>query len=639
MSAELLTSAVSWYMDAVPDISIELIDRRLSVQVGWNDDSWRWLAVTVVAVVLPLLLKKLKRSSGTQLFSYTFGYKFPAESLPDWKPPTSVPIGVSPIPLLRTKNEPEMIQCYCPATGAYLGRIRAATKADIDSAVSKCKTVQEAKWKNTTFEERKHVLRTLLGFLKKNQEKMARVACRDSGKTMVDAALGEILVTLEKLSWTIKYGEDALKPSKRVGPANLLIRYKDAEVIYEPLGVVLALVSWNYPLHNLLNPIISALFSGNGIVVKCSEQVVWSSTHFIAIVRSCLVACGHSPDIVQLVCPWPEDTDYLTAHPSISQVTFIGSKPVAHKVLNAAAKSLTPVTVELGGKDAAIVLDEYQKSWKSCDALASVLMRGSFQSAGQNCIGIERIVAEPKAYEALVSTFKKRVPILRIGSVLDEKQPVDMGAMISDARFSTLKFLIDDAVHHGAKLLCGGQRYKHLQYKYGSYFEPTLLIDVTPEMLIARTELFAPIMVMMKATSVDDAIRIANAPDFGLGGSVFGKRGSKATERVVREMKTGNVAVNDFATFYVCQLPFGGVKGSGYGKFGGEEGLRALCLAKSVCRDKYPLISTSIPGIVDYPLMQMDSAWAFVRAMNVASYASGVWEFVWNLILLVWNLK
>lgn len=351
------------------------------------------------------------------------------------------------------------------------------------------------------------------------------------------------------------------------------------------------------------------------------------------------MACGHSPDIVQLVCPWPEDTDALTSHPSISHVTFIGSKPVAHKVLEAAAKSLTPVTVELGGKDAVVVLDEYQKSWKNCDALASVLMRGSFQSAGQNCIGIERIIAQPKAYESLVATLKKRIPVLRVGSVLDETQSIDMGAMINSERFTSLKFLIDDAVYHGAKLLCGGQAYSHPQYKHGSYFEPTLLIDVTPEMLIARTELFAPVMVLMKATSVDDAIRMSNAPDFGLGGSVFGKRGSVATERVVREMKTGNVAVNDFATFYVCQLPFGGVKGSGYGKFGGEEGLRALCLAKSVCRDKYPGISTSIPGVVDYPIMNMQTAWQFVRAMNVASYASGAWEFGWNLLQLVLNLK
>ncbi|KAK9378199.1 Aldehyde/histidinol dehydrogenase [Kockiozyma suomiensis] len=532
-----------------------------------------------------------------------------------------------------------MIQCYCPATGAYLGRLKATSKPDVDTAIAKCKTVQETNWKHTSYDERRRVLSTLLTFLKENQEQVARLACRDSGKTMIDAALGEILVTLEKISWTIKHGESSMKPSKRVGPANLLIRYKDAEVVYEPLGVVLALVSWNYPLHNILNPIISALFTGNGIVIKCSEQVVWSSTHFIAMVRSCLVACGHSPDIVQLVCPWPEDTDALTSHPSISHVTFIGSKPVAHKVLEAAAKSLTPVTVELGGKDAVVVLDEYQKSWKNCDALASVLMRGSFQSAGQNCIGIERIIAQPKAYESLVATLKKRIPVLRVGSVLDETQSIDMGAMINSERFTSLKFLIDDAVYHGAKLLCGGQAYSHPQYKHGSYFEPTLLIDVTPEMLIARTELFAPVMVLMKATSVDDAIRMSNAPDFGLGGSVFGKRGSVATERVVREMKTGNVAVNDFATFYVCQLPFGGVKGSGYGKFGGEEGLRALCLAKSVCRDKYPGISTSIPGVVDYPIMNMQTAWQFVRAMNVASYASGAWEFGWNLLQLVLNLK
>ncbi|KAJ8101540.1 Aldehyde/histidinol dehydrogenase [Lipomyces tetrasporus] len=599
--------------------------------------SWSVVGSTLMIATAVALAYVWQPSLPEESYDFIYKYKFPAESQPKWSQ-KDPPVGVPPRPSVYNPNRPDLIHCYCPATGQYLCRVSASTKADIDTAVAKCQKAQEV-WKATSFKQRKAVLKVFLEFLKKNQEEVVRIACRDSGKTMVDAALGEIMVTLEKLAWTMKYGERAMRPSSRSGPANLLIRYKAAEVVYEPLGVVLALVSWNYPLHNVLNPIVSSIFTGNGIIVKCSESVVWSSRYFVEMVQTCFTICGHSPDLVQLVCPWPNDADYLTSHPDISHTTFIGSKPVAHKVLAAAASSLMPVTVELGGKDAAVILDEHLGSWSNCDAIASVLMRGSFQSAGQNCIGIERIICEPKAYDSLSKVLAKRVPALRLGSSLDDDQNVDVGAMINDSRFEVLERMIADAVKNGAQLSCGGQRYRHPNHPVGSYFQPTLLVDVTPEMEIARNELFAPVMVLMKAENVDDAIRIANSTKFGLGGAVFGKRGSAATEKVVREMKTGNIAVNDFATFYVCQLPFGGVSDSGYGKFGGEEGLRGLCLAKSVCRDRFPGISTSIPPVVDYPLNSVKTAWEFVRAMNAAAYATSAKEFVMSLVQLVGNLK
>ncbi|KAK9432603.1 Aldehyde/histidinol dehydrogenase [Lipomyces doorenjongii] len=609
----------------------------LATTIGDFAKSWYVVCATFVIATALTAVFVWQPSLPPGPYNFIYNYKFPAECQPNWSQRSS-PADAPSKPSVYNPSRPDLIHCYCPATGQFLARVPVSTREDIDIAVEKCQKAQDV-WKKTSFQERKIVLRVFLQFLKKNQDEIVRIACRDSGKTMVDAALGEVMVTLEKLAWTLKYGERALRPSSRPGPANLLIRYKTAEVAYEPLGVVLALVSWNYPLHNILNPIISSIFSGNGIIVKCSESVVWSSRYFVEMVQTCLSICGHSQDLVQLVCPWPSDTDYLTSHPDISHATFIGSKPVAHKVLAAAASSLTPVTVELGGKDAAIVLDEHLASWSRCDALASVLMRGSFQSAGQNCIGIERIICEPKAYDALVKVLTKRVPQLCLGSSLDDDANVDMGAMINDSRFDVLEGLIADAVKNGAKLSCGGKRYEHPEHPLGSYFLPTLLMDVTPEMEIARSETFAPVMVLMKAKNTDDAIRIANSTKFGLGGAVFGKRGSAATEKVVREMKTGNIAVNDFATFYVCQLPFGGVNDSGYGKFGGEEGLRTLCLAKSICRDRFPGISTSIPSVVDYPMKSVKKAWKFVRAMNAAAYAGSAKEFAFNLVQLLANVK
>lgn len=154
-----------------------------------------------------------------------------------------------------------------------------------------------------------------------------------------------------------------------------------------------------------------------------------------------------------------------------------------------------------------------------------------------------------------------------------------MGAMISGQRFSYLEKLIQDAVKQGARLIYGGHRYHHPKYPHGFYFQPTLLVDVTTTMAIANEELFAPVALLMKVETIDEAIQVANSTIYGLGGSVFGSKRADV-EKVLKGVQTVGLAVNDFATFYVCQLPFGGTKGSGYGRFMGVEGLRGLCNQK-----------------------------------------------------------
>ncbi|SCW02703.1 LAFE_0F12420g1_1 [Lachancea fermentati] len=560
-----------------------------------------------------------------------FSLPIPDAAQKHWKGKRLFPTSV------QNEEDPHRIQCYCPATGQFLGSFLSMTDQHIDSLVSKA-TKAQLKWRNTSLEERTRVLLSLQEYILENQDSIARIACRDSGKTMLDASMGEILVTLEKLQWIIKHGAAALKTSKRPGPTNFFMKfYKGAEVRYEPLGVVGALVSWNYPFHNLLGPIIAAIFTGNAMVIKCSEQVVWSSEFFISMCKKCLEACGHDPDLIQLCyCFPPSATDntanYYTSHPGINHLTFIGSKPVAHHVLAAASKSLTPVVVELGGKDAFIVLD----SVKDLHALSSIIMRGTFQSSGQNCIGIERVIVSQKNYDELVSILNERVGQLRLGSDIDNLEDVDMGAMISDNRFDELEKMIQGAVAQGARLLQGGKRYNHPNYPQGHYFQPTLLVDVTGEMDIAQNEVFGPVLTVMKAEDTMDCIRVANSAPFGLGGSIFGNDYEECNY-VANHLNTGNVAINDFATFYVCQLPFGGINGSGYGKFGGEEGLTGLCNAKSVCYDKLPFISTQIPKPLDYPIKSNSKAWQFVKSFNTGAYTLSTWQRIKSLLSLAKN--
>lgn len=548
-------------------------------------------------------------------------YSIPDEAKPHWKGKRLYPPNIG----LRVNGEPQKIQSYCPATGQFLGTFPCISTDEMDHQIKAASDAQK-EWKKSSFVLRKQLLKTINQFILDNQEDIARVACRDSGKTKLDASMGEIMVTLEKISWIISHGEKALRPSARPGPSSLLMGLmKNAEVRYEPLGVVAAIVSWNYPLHNLIGPIVAALFSGNAIVVKCSEQVVWSSTWFVGMIHAALRLLSISEDLVQLCYCFPENADYFTSHPGLKHITFIGSKPVAHKVLQSASKELTPCVIELGGKDSVIVMDDVA----DLKALSSVILRGTFQSAGQNCIGIERVICLPEAYDKLVEILNERIKSFRLGSDIDQLDEIDMGAMISDNRFDQFEEMIQDAVSKGARLLHGGKRYLHPNYPQGHYFEPTLLVDVDPTMKIAQNEVFGPILTIMKAKDINDAVEISNGTEYGLGNSVFGNDFAKCDE-IAGRLESGNVAINDFATFYVCQLPFGGCKKSGYGKFGGEEGLTGLCNAKSVVMDKPLLrafgVKTSIPPPIDYPIADDKKAWGFVNALNIASYDSRIWE-------------
>ncbi|TDZ51720.1 putative aldehyde dehydrogenase-like protein [Colletotrichum trifolii] len=521
------------------------------------------------------------------------------------------------------------IQCYAPATGQFLGFVNPSTPASINRAVDAAHIAQE-RWRITTFRERRKVLRTLLRHVLDHQEEICRVACLDSGKTMVDAQLGEILVTAEKLTWTINHGEKALLPEAR--PSNLLMAYKKNEVRYEPLGVVGALVSWNYPFHNLVGPIISSIFAGNGVLVKVSEQTAWSSQYFTNIARGALVAHGHDPSLIQTVVCWPHTANHITSHPKISHLTFIGSRLVCLKVAESAAKSLTPLIAELGGKDASIVLDS---AAKDLNRIVEILMRGTFQASGQNCIGIERIIATPSLYEQLITTLAPKVQALRLGP------KADVGAMISDSSFDRLETLISQAVHQGARLLAGGRRYAHPEHSKGHYFTPTLLVDVTPDMGIAQEECFGPVMTIMRSPGSDakSVLSVANAPDFGLGASIFGGDNDPILRAVVDGLKSGMVAVNDFGATYAVQLPFGGVGGSGYGRFAGEEGLRGLCNVKSICVDRFGWlgIRTAIPPPVKYPVPDQERSWRFTKGVVGVGYGLGLGSKLQGLLGIMKN--
>jgi len=204
----------------------------------------------------------------------------------------------------------------------------------------------------------------------------------------------------------------------------------------------------------------------------------------------------------------------------------------------------------------------------------------------------------------------------------------DVGGMISDANFGKLEGLVGDAIRKGARVLVGGKRYTHPDYPSGHYFSPTLVADVTTEMEISREECFGPVMVLMRARSgkAEDLLALANAPGYGLGSSVWGSERDPVLKQVVSGLQAGMVAVNDFASFAATHMPFGGVRGSGYGRFYGEEGLKGLCNIKSVCEDRFGWlgIRTSIPRPIRYPVPSQERSWRFAKGVVEVGYATTV---------------
>ncbi|KAI7830869.1 Aldehyde/histidinol dehydrogenase [Kickxella alabastrina] len=513
----------------------------------------------VIAVIAGSAVLYILFFRNRSLPAIRFELKPPAESLPGWR---ANEILDEPSIFIKDRQAP------------------VTTPDELSDKLQRARSAQ-ATWSLTTFEQRRQVLRTLNDFIISHQREICQVACRDSGKTMIDATLGE-------------NGEQALMDDKR--DPGFMMMYKRARVVYQPRGVVSALVSWNYPFHNTIGPVISAIFSGNGIVIKASEHVAWSMSYWEQIVKRALNVCGHNPDLVQFV-------------------TEVGKL-----VMKSASSNLTPVTLELGGKDCAIVFADSDMS--QC---IPVLMRGVIQNASQNCIGIERILVQDAAYDNFVSEMTRRIKAVRLGAILDDQpNQVDCGAMILSNSFGRLESLIADAVSKGARCLAGGHPYIHPLHPKGQYFEPTLLVDVTPDMDITRNETFGPIMVIMKFSDEQDVLNKVHSSPYGLGSSVFSGNQARAS-RIALKLRVGMTNVNDFGVNYICQsLPFGG----GFGRFAGPEGLRALCVEKAFTEDRFSFIKTPIPPIVDYPIQDTEKGFKFTQQIVAFAYSDSWWASI-----------
>jgi len=494
------------------------------------------------------------------------------------------------------------IQCVNPATQHKLGVEHSATKKEVEECVKRAQIAQRV-WAKTSFEERRAVLRDFIETVLCNQEDICVASMNDTGKTMFEAQAGEILTTLEKARWTIANGEKYLWPSKRSPP--LLLMYKKAQVEYHPIGVIGAIVPWNYPFHNCSSPTISAIFSGNAIIVKFSEWSSWSRAYYETIWQTVLKRRGHNPDLIQFIPGYGDTGAALVESKGIGKILFIGSPPIGKKVMENAAKNLTPVILELGGKDPFIVCEDANLS-----LARDLALRGALINCGQNCLSAERIFVHRQIHDKFVGMLKERIALMSQGWDLATDPPEyhSLGSITTPPQLEKIDAIVKDAIQKGAIVVHGGKR---ITTKQGLFYEPTIIVNLKSNMRLVQEEIFGPIVPIFPFETEDELIELCNQSEYALGCTII-SRSIKRAERIARRIVSGMCVINDFGTQYLIQdCPFGGCKASGFGRFNGPEGLRGFCHEKTIVSDLITLPSSWVsPRFVNYPILQT-TPWLF----------------------------
>ena len=498
-----------------------------------------------------------------------------------------------------------VMPCQNPRTGQKIGEVRAFTPDEVKQAYRRSKDAQKD-WQHTSFTERRALLQDILDWIVDNQEELQALSIRECGKTRTEAAAGEIMATVEKLRWIIAHGEKHLSPEGRPVPT-LLAFTKKAYTEWYPLGVIGVIVPWNYPFQNIISHVVTALFCGNGCLLKTSEITPFCASTIENELRRMIARRGHNPDLVQVVVGYGE-TGASLVQSGVEKVLFIGSPQVGKLVMRGASATLTPVILELGGKDPFIVFDD-----ANYNHMLDIALRGAFFSCGQNCVSSERFYIQAGIYDKFVADIGSRVKQLRVAQQGDteasmltcEGNTYDYGSMTMPQQVDMVDGMIQEAVASGARLITGGVR----KYAKGEsqndslVYLPTVLADVQQDMKIASTEVFGPCMTIIKFQDEHDLLPMVNSTPFGLGSSVFTTDYTKAN-RVGKQIRSGMLVINDFAMVpMVGSLPFGGVGESGFGCFNGPEGLRGMCQQKSIVTDRLPF-QMDAPYFLTYPVSQ-----------------------------------
>ncbi|HEX2016803.1 MAG TPA: succinic semialdehyde dehydrogenase [Solirubrobacteraceae bacterium] len=443
-----------------------------------------------------------------------------------------------------------------PATGEVIATVPALSTEEVSELAARGRDAQPG-WQAMGFEGRGRVLLRAQKWIMDNAERVAETIISETGKTFEDAQLAEILYAGSAFGFWAKEAPNYLA-DERVKSSSVLLKGKKLILRYEPVGLVGVIGPWNYPLTNSFGDCIPALAAGNAVILKPSEITPLTSL----LLAEGLRECGLPENVFQVATGRGETGAALIDE--VDFIMFTGSTRTGKKVMERAAQTLTPVSLELGGKDPMIVLSD-----ADLERAAHTAVYYSMQNSGQTCISIERVYVEAPVYDEFVAKVADKVRALRQG-VPQGPGSVEVGAITFPPQMETIEAHVADAVAKGARVLAGG----HRREGEGQFYEPTVLVDVDHTMECMTEETFGPTLPIMKVADAEEAVRLANDSPYGLGGSVF-SRDTTRGEQIARRVQSGAVCVNDAMMNYsALELPMGGWKTSGLGSRHGANGIR-----------------------------------------------------------------
>src|SRR3954470_16076887 len=443
-----------------------------------------------------------------------------------------------------------------PATGETIRDVPLTPPDAVAAVVARARSAQPA-WEALGYEGRGRILRRARKWLIEHADEVADTIVAETGKAREDALLVEVAYGANALGFWPRTAPKWLA-DERVRTGNPFVLGRRMVVRYRPLGVVGVIGPWNYPLVNSVGDAIPALAAGNAVVVKPSEVTPLTALLF----ERGLHECG-LPEGVFQVAVGTGDTGAALID-EVDMVMFTGSTRTGRKVMERAARTLTPVSLELGGKDPMIVLAD-----ADVERAANAAVYYSMQNGGQTCISIERVYVEAPIYDAFVDKVAAKVAKLRQGPPAGPGS-IDVGAVTFPPQLETVSRHVQQARDAGARVLAGGKQREGA----GRFYEPTVLADVDHSMTAMTEETFGPTLPIMKVADAEEAIRMANDSPYGLSASVF-TRDTARGEAIASRIEAGAVCINDAAINYLAlELPMGGWKESGLGVRHGAGGIR-----------------------------------------------------------------
>ena len=448
------------------------------------------------------------------------------------------------------------IEVHNPATGEVLASVPAITPGDVAELAKRARAAQSG-WEALGFEGRGRVLRRAQRWVTDNSDRISRTISEESGKAYEDAQVAEVSYAASAFGFWAKHAPQYLA-DERVRSSSPFLLGRKLVVRYAPVGVVGVIGPWNYPLTNSFGDCIPALAAGNSVILKPASLTPLTSLLMLEMLHE----CGMPEDVFQVAIGGGDVGSELIDH--VGFLMFTGSTEVGKKVMERAARTLTPVGLELGGKDPMIVLAD-----ADLERAANGAVYYSMQNGGQTCISVERVYVEEPVYDEFVRRVEEKMRALRQGAPGDPGS-IDVGAVTSPAQVGVIDEHVKDAVAKGARVLTGGRRGDGP----GDFYEPTLLVDVDHSMEAMREETFGPTLPVMKVRDAEEALRLANDSPYGLQASVWTKDAAKG-ERLARRLESGVATVNDAQiNYFALELPMGGWKASGLGSRHGAGGIR-----------------------------------------------------------------